>query len=327
MTQARFLAHSGATVPLVCGAMYPCTNPELVAAVAAAGGMAIVQPLSLVYVHRHDFAAGLRYIKSLTSKPFGVNLLIEKSSKVYEERNRRWLDLALEAGVRFFITALGNPRPWVERVHAAGGVVYHDTTERKWAEKALEGGVDGLVCVNQRAGGHAGTRSPEQLYAELHDLGVPLLCAGGIGSPEDFSRALAIGYSGVQMGTRFIATTECKVHDDYKQAIVRAHADDVVLTDKLSGVPCAIIKTPFVEKMGLKAGPMARLLLKNPRTKHWMRSFYALSSLWKLKRAALGGTAYKDFFQAGKSVEGISAIEPAGDVVRRFAALGMPRAS
>src|SRR5262245_46966950 len=153
---SRFTQALGIETPIICGAMYPCTNPELVAAVSEAGGIGIVQPLSLQYVHGHEFKAGLRYIRSLTQKPFGMNLLIEKTSQIYEERNKRWLDEALEFGVRFFITALGNPRPWVERVHAAGGLVFHDTTERRWAEKALEGGVDGLICVNNQAGGHAG---------------------------------------------------------------------------------------------------------------------------------------------------------------------------
>ena len=80
----------------------------------------------------------------------------------YEERMKRWIDIALEEGVRFFITALGNPRWVVDKVHAVGGVVYHDVTERKWALKALDGGVDGLICVNGRAGGHAGTHSPAE---------------------------------------------------------------------------------------------------------------------------------------------------------------------
>ncbi len=314
-----FTKQVGIDVPIICGAMYPCTNPELVAAVSAAGAIGIVQPLSLVFVHRHDFREGLRFIKERTAKPIGLNLLIEKSSKIYEERNRRWLDIALEEGVRFFITALGNPKTWATRIHAAGGIVYHDTTERRWAQKALDAGVDGLICVNKRAGGHAGTKSPEELIGELGDLGVPLVCAGGVGSPLDFKAALSLGYAGVQMGTRFIATEECRVHQDYKNAIVRAGADDVVLTDKLSGVPCAIIKTPYIDKLGTRAGPVARLLLRNRRTKHLMRTFYGLQSIWKLRRAALSGTSYKDFFQAGKSVAGVSSILPAAEIVERFA--------
>src|SRR5690606_19155928 len=122
------------------------------------------------YVHGHDMREGLRLIKRRTSKPIGFNAIVEKSSKVYEERMRRWIDIALEEDVRFFITALGNPAWVVEKVHAAGGVVYHDVTERKWAEKALQAGVDGLICVNNRAGGHAGPKSPQQLMDELGDL-------------------------------------------------------------------------------------------------------------------------------------------------------------
>ncbi len=151
-----------------------------------------------------------------------MNVLIERSSKFYLERMRRYVDIAMEEGVRFFVTSLGNPRWVVDRVAPAGGIVYHDVTERKWAEKGLAGGVHGLIAVNDRAGGHAGPRSAEALYAELADLGVPVVCAGGIGDETGFVAALRMGYAGAQLGTRFIATNECGAHDDYKQAIVRA---------------------------------------------------------------------------------------------------------
>lgn len=125
----------GIEVPILCGAMSPCSNPELVAAASEAGAMGVLQPLSLVYVHGHEFRAGLELIRGLTSKP-----------------------------------------------------------------------------VNDRAGGHAGPKSAEELYGELHDLGVPLVCAGGVGDEEAFVRALRMGYGAVQMGTRFIATAECTAH-------------------------------------------------------------------------------------------------------------------
>jgi len=311
--------HAGIDVPLICGAMYPCSNPELIAAVSAAGGIGIVQPISLVYVHGHEFRAGLRRIRELTDRPYGFNAIVEKSSRIYEDRMRRWIDVALEEGVRFFVTALGNPRWVVERVHAVGGVVYHDVTERRWAEKALAEGVDGLICVNRDAGGHAGERTAEALYEELHDLGAPLVCAGGIGDERAFAAALRLGYAGAQLGTRFIATPECRAHDDYKRAVVEAGASDIVLTDKLSGVPCSVIRTPYVERVGTRAGPIARMLLRGRRTKHWTRTFYALRSLRTLKRASLSGLSYRDFWQAGKSVEGVREIVGAGEIVRRFA--------
>jgi len=311
--------HAGIEVPLIAGAMYPCSNPELVAAVSEAGAIGIVQPISLTYVHGHDFREGLRYIRTLTTRPIGMNALIEASSRNYHERMVRWVNVALEEGVRFFVTSLGKPRWVVDTVSSVGGVVYHDVTERKWAEKGLDGGVQGLIAVNRRAGGHAGPKSAEQLMDELADLGVPLICAGGIGTPAQFRDALEMGYAGVQMGTRFIASTECRTSTPYKEAIVRAKEEDIVLSERITGVPVAVINTPFVRRMGLKAGPLARWMLRGRRRKHWMRTLYALKSLWQLKRSSLDETGEQDYWQAGKSVEGITSIEPAGEIVRQFA--------
>ena len=303
----------------MCGAMYPCSNPELVAAVSEAGGIGIVQPISLTYVHGHDLRGGLRLIRSLTGKPIGMNALIEQSSKAYRERMERWIDVALEEGLRFFVTSLGNPRWVVDRVSPVGGVVYHDVTERKWAEKGRDGGVHGLIAVNRRAGGHAGTRSAEQLLEELRPLGLPLVCAGGIGHEREFARVLEMGYAGAQLGTRFIATPECRASAAYKRGIVEAGEGDIVLTERLTGVPVAVIDTPSVRRLGTKAGPLARWMLRGRRTKHWMRTIYALRSLWALKRGLLRDAPERDYWQAGKSVAGIDGVEPAGEIVRRFA--------
>lgn len=311
---------AGIEVPLICGAMYPCTNPELVAAVSEAGGLGIVQPLSMVYVHGHDLRDGLRLIRRHTSRPIGMNVLIERSSRTYLDRMRRWLDVALEEGVRFFVTSLGKPGWVVERAQGAGGVVYHDVTERRWALKAIEAGVHGLIAVNDRAGGHAGPRSAAALIDELGDLGLPVVCAGGVGDERAFVAALRLGYAGVQMGTRFIATPECRVHEDYKRRIVAATEDDVVLTERVTGVPLAVLRTPYVERVGLRAGPIARWMLRGRRSKYLMRTIYALRYVRRLKRAVLRGGSSQDYWQAGKSVAGVHAIEPAGDIVRRFAA-------
>ncbi|MGK5094996.1 nitronate monooxygenase [Deltaproteobacteria bacterium TL4] len=314
-----FTEQVGIEVPVICGAMYPCSNPELIAAVSKAGGIGIIQPIAMVFVHRHDFREGIRLIRSLTDKPIGMNLIVEKSVKAYIDRMQNWMDIALEEGVRFFISALGNPKWVVDKAHASGGIVYHNVTEKKWAKKALDQGVDGLVCVNNRAGGHAGNRSPQQLFEELSDFNVPLICAGGVGADQDFANALKMGYMGVQMGTRFIASEECHTHQDYKQAILDAEEKDIVLTDKISGVPCSIIRTPSVDKMGLKAGFIARQLLQGRKTKHWMRTLYSVQSLWKFKRSSQEGMSYKDFFQAGKSVSGIHSIQSAEAIVHNLA--------
>jgi nitronate monooxygenase len=205
-------------------------------------------------------------------------------------------------------------------VHAVGGVVYHDVTERKWAQKGIDGGVDGLVAVNARAGGHAGPRSPEALLEELAPFGKPIVSAGGVGTPAEFARHLHLGYAAVQMGTRFIATPECKASDAYKQAIVAAGEDDIVLTERLTGVPVAVIRNAYVERLGTKAGPVARWLLTGRRTKHWMRTWYALNSVRRLKKSLLTDDMSTEYWQAGKSVAGIRAIKPPGEIVREFAA-------
>lgn len=309
----------GIEVPLICGAMYPCSNPELVAAVSEAGGIGVIQPLSLVYVHGREFRQGLAEIRQQTDKPVGMNVVVERSSKVYLERMQRYVEVALEEGIRFFVTSLGNPRWVVEKVHQVGGIVYHDVTERRWAEKGLDAGVDGLIAVNDRAGGHAGAKGYRQLLDELGDLEVPLVCAGGVGDEGRFVAALRSGYAAVQMGTRFIATPECTASADYKRAIVEAKAEDIVLTERLTGVPVSVIRTPYIEKVGTRAGPVARWLLRGRRTKHWMRMVYSLQSLWSLKRASVRPFSYRDFLQAGKSVDGVTAIEPAASIVERFA--------
>ncbi|MDX2192208.1 MAG: nitronate monooxygenase [Gemmatimonadales bacterium] len=306
--------HAGIDVPLICGPMYPCSNPELVAAVSRAGGLGVVQPISLTYVHGQDYRAGLRRIHALAEgRPIGFNALIEGNNQAYRARMERWIDIALEEGVRFFVTSLGNPRWVVERVAPVGGVVYHDVTEAKWASKARDGGVHGLIAVNRRAGGHAGRLGTEELLEELLPFGLPVVCAGGLGTPADVVAAIRLGYAGAQLGTRFIATVECTASDAYKQAIVAASEEDVVLSEKLTGVPVAVLNTPLIRRMGLRAGPFARWMLRGRRTKHWMRTFYALTSLWRLKRSLTARDV--EYWQAGKSVAGIHDIVPAGEVV------------
>ena len=310
----------GIRYPIICGAMYPCSNPELIAAVSEAGGIGIVQPLSLVYVYGLDLKAGLQKIKALTQKPWGFNVLTEQSSKIYQERMSRWVDVALEEGCRFFISALGNPKWIVERVKPFGGIVFHDVTELKWAQKAVGAGVHGLICVNNRAGGHAGTLSQQELFERLSRLNLPLVCAGGVGDAEAYLNAMSIGYSAVQFGTRFIATTQCQAHEDYKQAILRATPDDIVLTERLTGVPVSVIQTEAVKQIGTRAGPVAKWMLQHPRFKHWARLWYSLNSFRQLKKSFVEGNAYKDYWQAGKSVGGIDKIEDAQSIVKEIGA-------
>jgi len=294
--------------PIICGAMYPCSNPELVAAASECGGIGIVQPLSLIYVHGYELKSGFEYIRSLTEKPIGMNVIVEQNSSLYEKRMRQWVDIAIENEVKFFVTALGKPDWVVKAVHRAGGVVYHDVTEKRWAERALDHGVDGFICVNHEAGGHAGSNSKESLYEAIAPLGKPLIAAGGISTAKDLREALELGYQAVQLGTRFVASTECSAPEDYKRAIVRATSSDIVKTERVTGVPLAVINTPYVEKVGLRVGPISKFLFRYRKTRHLLRFLYNLRSVVLLKRANRRGMTTKDYYQAGKSVEGITEI-------------------
>ena len=297
-----FIEHTGAKYPIICGAMYPCSNPELVAAASEGGGIAIVQPVSLTFVHGYDLREGIKYIRSLTNKPIGFNALIEKGSKKYLDRMSEWIDIALEENIRFFVTSLGKP-DWVcEKVHEANGFVYHDITNRYYAKKGIDSGVDGLICVNNRAGGHLGPNSMEVMYEELHDLEIPLICAGGIGSKIELSNALKLGYDGVQMGTRFVASTECNTLEDYKSAIVNASEEDIVSTTRLTGVPVSVIKSKDFQEDN--SWIFKKLL--NSRFKHKARMLLNLISLFRSKyflknRNSKNSKKTRSLYSAGKS--------------------------
>ncbi len=305
----KFIDLLGIDYPIIGGPMYPCSNPELVAAVSAAGGLGVMQPISLTYVYGHEFRQGIRFIRELTDRPIGMNALIEKSSKKYQQRMSEWIDIALEEGIRFFVTSLGKPDWVAERVHAAGGLVYHDVTELKWARIGLDNGADGLICVNNWAGGHAGEKTYQALYDSLISLDVPLVCAGGIGDSNTMQQALDIGYSACQLGTRFIASSECQASSVYKQAILDADQSDIVLSERITGVPVSVINTDYIRRSGLKSGALARWMLSGNRTKHWMRTIYALKSIWQLKKSSLDESGERDYWQAGKSVAGINSID------------------
>ncbi len=308
--------HAKVKYPIICGAMYPCSNPELVAAASEGGGIAILQPVSMTYVHGWDLREGIRYIRTLTKKPIGFNALIEKGSKKYMDRMSSWIDIALEEGIRFFVTSLGKPGWVCKKVHEVGGVVYHDITNRKWAQKGLDNGVDGLICVNNRAGGHLGPVSMESLYDEISDLGLPLICAGGIGSEIELKKAIEIGYQGVQMGTRFIATNECNTSEDYKNAIIDANEEDIVMTKRITGVPVSVIKSLHHKEDN---SWLINKLLRS-RFKHKARMLLNLNSFIRLKYLSKSKSKNiekkKQYYSAGKSVNTVKNIQSAATIMR-----------
>jgi nitronate monooxygenase len=314
----RFVKDLCNEVPLICGPMFPGSNPELIAAVSEAGGMGVIQPVTMTFMYGHDLRDGIRKIRELTSKPIGMNFTLMQGVKVYERRTREWMDIAIEEGIKFFVTSLGDPTSVVREAEKHGIRVVHDVTNRAFAQRAVDAGVYGLNCVNNRAGGQTGQISPEQMFEELDGLGVPLVCAGGVGDENDFRRALDLGYAAAQVGTRFLATPECRVNQDYKQCVVNSSEEDIVITNKLAGTDSSVIRTPDIDKLGLRAGPIASRMLRGRKSKKLMRMIFLLRTSWRYKQ--LTNTNSGQYWQAGKGIGAIHEIAPAGELVKRFAA-------
>ena len=157
-----------------------------------------------------------------------------------------------------------------------------------------------------------------EMYEELRDMELPLICAGGIGSEKELNRALELGYDGVQMGTRFIATTECNTPEDYKTAIVDAGEVDITWTNRLTGVPISVIKSPGFKQEN--SWLMRRLL--HSRFKHPARMLLNANSFMRLRylsRSKSKNTANKKkYYSAGKSVDTVHSIESATIIMQRL---------
>ena len=122
----------------------------------------------------------------------------------------------------------------------------------------------------------ARANSKRQLMEDLSDFGVPIICAGGIGDERQYIDAMRLGYAACQLGTRFIATNECSSSVPYKESIIKAREDDIILSEKITGVPVSIINTALIKSQGVKPGIIASWLLNHPKGKHWMRMFYTI---------------------------------------------------
>ncbi len=166
--------------------------------------------------------------------PYAVNLIVHKTNQRLEPD----LEICIKHQVPIIITSLGAAPDLVDRVHDYGGIVLHDVTNIRHARKAISAGVDGLILVCTGAGGHAGTISPFAMIADIRrEFDGTIILAGSLSSGRDVAAARMMGADLAYMGTRFLATRESPVSDDYKQMVLDSNAEDIVYTPKLSGVP------------------------------------------------------------------------------------------
>lgn len=304
--------------PIIMAPMFLVSNVEMVKAAMKAGIIGTFPTLN--YRNEGELASVLeelnKYIE--TEKPtgtYGVNLIVQQSNPYYKKH----LKICIEHKVPFYITSLGNPQETISLSKETGAVVYCDVTNVEHARKVVSQGADGLIAVGQGAGGHAGPYPLQLLIPALKREfpNIPVVGAGGIATGSGILSLLAVGAEGVSMGTRFIASNEATVVDDYKKAIIDAHINDIVLTERLSGTPSAIINTPYAKKIGTKQNFFERLLSKNQRTKKYFKMLIQMRGMKKLEKSIKPGN-YNNLWGAGQSVELINDILDIETIVKNL---------
>jgi enoyl-[acyl-carrier protein] reductase II len=228
--------------PIVQGGMAWAATPELAAAVSNAGGFGIVgagnSPPDVV---RHE----LRRVRELTSRPFGANVPLFTAGA--EETVQAFID----EQVAVVTTGGGSAGPYLEPLQRAGILVIPVVASVALARRMARLGVDALIAEGMESGGHVGDVATLPLVPQVVDaVDIPVIAAGGIADGRGLAAALALGAVGVQMGTRFICTTECQAHPNYKGRILRAHDRATMVTGRSVGHPVRSIRGPFVRRFG-----------------------------------------------------------------------------
>lgn len=245
---------------------------------------------------------------------FGFNLIVNKSNVKYKEQLRMLCD----AQVDFIVTSLGSPEETIKEAHKAGVKVLCDVTDLAYAKKVESLGADAIIAVNNQAGGHRGDIDPESLIKLLNEnTSIPVISAGGVSTKADVDKMLSYGAVGVSVGSPFIASLESGVSQEYKQACVDYGAKDIVMTERISGTPCTVINTPYVQKVGTKQPWLERILNKNKKLKKWVKMFRFYIGMKATEKAATEVT-YKTVWVAGPSIENTKEILPVKEIIGKM---------
>ncbi len=302
----------GIELPIIMAPMFLVTNVDMVVEACESGLAGCIPALNFRTIE--DLEKGLREIKSRTKKPFGVNLIVNKSNI----HAKKQLETCIDVGVDFFITSLGSPEEVIKASKAHGIKVFCDVIEEGYAKKVEDLGADAIIAVNSGAGGHLGNIPASVLVPALKSIcKIPVISAGGVGTGSGILSMLALGADGLSIGTPFIATKESGVSDDYKKACIDYGAEDIVVTTKLSGSRCTVINTPYVQKIGTDQNILENVLNKNKQIKKYAKMLTYYKGMKAIEKAAFSAT-YKTVWCAGTSVEFTSEVLPLREVVQKL---------
>jgi nitronate monooxygenase len=302
----------GIELPIIMAPMFLVTNVEMIVKAGESGVAGCIPALNFRTIE--ELEAGLKEIKSKSTKPFGVNLIVNKSNIVAKKQLHKCLDM----GVDFFITSLGSPEEVIKESKKLGIKVFCDVIEETYAKKVEDLGADGVIAVNSGAGGHLGNIPASVLIPALKSkCNIPVISAGGVGTGSGILSMLALGADGISIGTPFIATQESGVNEDYKKACVDYSAEDIVVTTKLSGSRCTVINTPYVKKIGTEQNIIESVLNKNKQIKKYAKMLTYYKGMKALEKAAFSAT-YNSYWCAGTSLEFTHKIDTISTIVERF---------
>lgn len=299
----------GIEKPLLLAPMFLISNTKMVKAALDAGATAAIPAAN--YRSVSAMKADIRDIQAYSKAPFGINLVVNRSNPKYKEQ----LDAILETAPAFVVASLGNPRDCIEKCHEKGIQVFCDVVNIKFAKKAEALGADALIAVNSQAGGHAGNIPYQQLIPELKNAcDIPVISAGGVGTSGVFKKVMDAGADGVSVGSVFIASEEADISEDYREALIQYGASDIVRSTKISGTPLMVINTPFVQKIGARAGLLDWILNHHKGLKKFAkRKLMNRGSKWLEKSALKAG--YHNVWCAGPAIEYIHSIRPVRQII------------
>ena len=299
--------------PIIMAPMFLVTNTKMMIEALNSDIAACVPALN--YRTDQELRDAILQIRNQTnSSALGINLIVNKSNIKLKKQLQSCLDLEVD----FIITSLGSPKEIIQKCKAKGIKVFYDVINLEMALKVQNLNADGIIAVNSSAGGHLGKLSAVEIINHFKDeINIPVISAGGVGTKAGIAEKIDMGFSGVSIGSPFIACEEADISEEYKNACVDYGKEDIVISTKISGSPCTVINTPYVQKVGTTQNWLEKVLSKNKKLKKWVKMITFFKGMKSAEKAAFSST-YKTVWCAGPSIEHTKEILPTKAIIKRL---------
>lgn len=290
----------GMKYPIIQGGMAWAGTGHLAGSVSEAGGLGII---GTGYWKADKVREEIHRAREVTDKPFGVNVML------LSRHIREVFDVVIEEGMKVVATGAGDPSPFIDELHSHGILVIPVIPSVGLAKMMEKKGVDAVVAEGMESGGHIGSLTTMTLVPQVVDaVNIPVIAAGGIGDGRGVAAAFMLGASGVQMGTRFLASEESEVHENFKNAVVKAKDIDTLVTGEIMGNRARVLKT----KMSKNFVKQERIEIQKPKP-----DADAIEDLenGSLRRAVIDGDKATGAFMAGQVSGLITELKPVAQIL------------